>query len=165
MSKRFVVADLPLVGGDHHLLKKVFELRYEVYVREQGKVIDGADHMSAQVREEADQNALHQLCALDGVDNVVGAVRINSTPDVSQLDSLQWFKLIGGTSGGDGCFISRFVVRSQFRSTGCARALIRLAASCCFQRSIDLVVIRCRSSYVRFYEGLGFQVYAAPFSD
>lgn len=138
---------------------KVYRLRYDVFVLEQGTTgIPTADHTAKTIVDPADDNGALITAKVDG--QLVGAVRVN----LLRLGSAEPFCRMIGLDGLDEEFLfatsitSRLLVTANYRSSSLP---IRLAQAC-FQYGQPLGIrwdyILIREQLIPLYRRLGYEL-------
>lgn len=142
----------------------IWRFRYDVYVRELGKSVPGADHARGWVRD-ADEDAPHVTLLYTGsVGEVSGTIRVDSwRPGAVPSASAQRYGIQDATALRELPLAeaSRLMVRRQLRGKLIMPALARAA----FERSIRLGVTvsfaYCAPGLVSGYRRLGYRPYGA----
>lgn len=147
-------------------LHQVFRLRYEVYIKEQGKPIPAADHAQGILREPIDDFAFQLVAFVSNC--AVAAVRRSYSdgcilPDeIEHLFSLQILRqyrngLIGHST--------RFVIKNEFRHSRIAIQLTAEAYRLSLLKPIQFDVLLSHPGLVPLYESLAYRRIGKTFFD
>ena len=154
--------DLPdgvYIARDTEVLDEIYEMRYEVYFAECGRVLPGIDHERRMLRDEDMQDAFVLYVRKDGV--IAGTVRID-VPRAQIPGYLQeWYgtEQFHGFSASHLCFVSKLMIAPSYRRSS---VLIELVEACYrIARHHGARFAFCGASphLVQLYERLGFQRY------
>ena len=144
---------------------RVFRFRYEIYVKEIGKTMPGADHARLMLRDECDERATH-LMALDNGE-LVGSLRIIWGSSELPMNYREWYGL------GDFAefpatalsFTGRLMVLAGMRNSLAASALAGEAFRLGCERGVKFDFIHTTPPLLRFFERFGHRRYRADFVD
>lgn len=145
--------------------QEVFRFRYEIYVKEMGKPMPGADHSRWQLYDESDERATH-LMALDNQE-LVGSLRIIwGSLEIPQTYP-GWYGLGEFTEFPASAlsFTGRLMVLPGRRNSLAATALAGEAFRLGLKRGVKFDFIHTTPPLVRFFERLGHRRYRADFVD
>lgn len=145
--------------------EQVFRFRYEIYVKEMGKPMPGADRARWMLYDECDERATH-LMALDD-EELVGSLRIIwgsvEIPDCYH----DWYDLAGFGEFPTTAFsfTGRLMVKPGMRNSLTASALASEAFRLGCQRGAKFDFIHTTPPLVRLFERLGHRRYRTDFVD
>jgi predicted GNAT family N-acyltransferase len=145
--------------------EQVYRFRYEIYVKEMGKPMPGADHARWMLRDEGDEQATH-LMALDGGE-LVGALRIIWGSTEIPESYRAWYGLgdFANFPATAFSFTGRLMVLPGLRNSLTASALAGEAFRIGCERGVKFDFIHTTPPLVRFFERLGHRRYRADFVD
>ncbi|MBX6341346.1 MAG: GNAT family N-acetyltransferase [Thermomicrobiaceae bacterium] len=108
----------------------VYDIRREVFVREQG--------LTNSVRDDPDDRySVHVLAAIEGVEGVVGIGRVTFVGDEAQI---AWV-----------------AVRKPYRGRGVGRAIMEHLLEISREQGAQVVTLNAQTHALGFYEDLGFR--------
>lgn len=147
-------------------LKQVFAFRYQVFVKEQGKRIQHADHAHGELVDSSDSNAM-QLTVRDDDDSIVGAVRTAFGRDQASEDMWKNYSLDRFTTWSPEkiSFTGRLFVIPERRGSKALLHLIRELYRIGRGRGAVFDFMFCAPYLVRLYEQLGYRRYRANYED
>ena len=135
-------------------LRAVGRFRYVELVTKLNKTAQHADHRSRELIEPLDSESC-VLIAYSGLDSVIGTVRITLHPDYSS--HLAWYaKALSPSHHPNSAYVSRLVVKDDYRGSALARRLFMAAYSIGIERSITQCHIYCAPHLERYYVRWGF---------
>ncbi len=147
---------------------KIFELRYAVYVEEQGKSYSSADTTQRRFTDELDEAPNVEVLAALDCNTVVGTVRWNSLADdvafARYRDDLELarFSTIPRARLG---VCSRLAVHSEYRNATVRAALFDAIYDIGLRRRSDLCFATCAPRLLRLFRAYGFRRYTEPLWD
>ncbi len=145
--------------------ERVFRFRYEIYVKEMGKPMPGADHCRRLLQDESDERATH-LMALDN-DEVVGSLRTIWGSVEIPSHYREWYGLADFAEYPVErmSFSGRFMVAQGQRRGLTTALLLREAYGLGCERQVGLDFIHTTPPLTRLFEQVGHRCYKADFID
>ncbi len=141
-------------------LSNIRQLRYSVYVEEQGRAMGAANHQTRELEDEFDSSALHLYVTRDR--EVAACVRIHLGDIPSDLaGQLE----IGQFQDTYNCFVSKLIVRKAFRNTTMTARMICAVYSLARDHGAQRVFCTAFPHLVALYERLGMRAYKGMHMD
>jgi hypothetical protein len=145
----------------------VFSLRYQIYVKEMGRLGDQADHERGQLRDALDGTARHILAVQDG--RPVGIMRIHwggdapFAPDLREAYSLDTFADI--LEDRQICIAERLMLPADLRgnrelTSGLYVFLYRFLV----EEGVEIILLDCEPHLINNWLSLGFRPFAPTFT-
>lgn len=142
----------------------IWRFRYDIYVRELGKTVAGADHVHQWVRDQDEDEPQVTLLYTGSPAAVTGTLRVDSwSPGTMPSHSAQKYGIThaSGLLGMHLAEASRLMVRRQLRGKLIMPALARAAFSLGVTRTVRVSFAYCAPGLVRGYRRLGYRPYGS----
>jgi predicted GNAT family N-acyltransferase len=150
---------------DKQIREHIYQLRYDVLVKEQGKRPEYADHVNQVLKEPLDENCF--LFAASQIDDVIGTCRVNYVRDFKDpfyraAYHLAYFEEnhLADKTG----VISRFILHPSYRGTSSFKLMVKAVFKALLENDLSILLIDCALPLVPFYKKLGFLAYGVPFT-
>ena len=142
-------------NSDH--MRRVQQLRYDVYCRELGRSSAYANHKEGLLTDRLDEFA-HVFMARRG-DEVIGSLRVNfaNEGDLGVLESLYGMRRSADHPRSTG-ICTRFVVHSDWRGSDVALKLIAAATRFGMRQGKRTCYIDAAPELLHYYRAMGFRV-------
>jgi predicted GNAT family N-acyltransferase len=146
--------------------RAAFQLRYEVYVAEQGKPYPSADHQQRLLSDDLDETAAIIVAEMGQI--VAGTVRANwldSAQVQQQYSDVSRFVHRQEVGPERVTVCSRLAVLPAYRKSQAGELLFTSIYEFALQRHTELCFATCTPPLVRLFGHYGFREYAAPIRD
>ena len=143
--------------------QKVFQFRYNVYVKEMNVPQPYADHARQTIVEPLDAHA--KIMAAFAGEEVVGTVRANTgrDSDLGYYPDLYGMKDFARGAYPDRTSITtKFMVSTEYRNTTLAYRLAAAIYRLGLEDNILYNFIDCKAEHASFYQMLGYRPYRGP---
>ncbi len=145
---------------------KVSQLRYEVYIAEQGKGYAEADHQSRQFADDLDGSATVILAEHSG--EPVGTVRVNHFDNTLTVErsgeELQVKEFLSQWPSHEIVTCTRLAVRRDRRGSKAILLLFKTIYEYGARHSVRYCLICCSPALTPLFERFGFRQYLPPFA-
>ncbi len=145
--------------------QRVFQFRYEIYVKEMGKPMPGADHQKGHLSDACDNGATHIMAWSDG--DLVGSLRIIWGRIEIPEPYAEWYGLADFMSFPPEVlsFTGRMMVAPDRRNSLIAAALASEAFRLGCEQGVKFDFIHTTPPLLGFFERLGHRRYRPDFID
>lgn len=145
-------------------LHAVFRLRYDVYIKEQGKPVPWVDHRQGTYSDSSDKFARRHFAVRNGDGEIVASVRAHTEPSPTIKRYMVW-NAFSDAGWGPLYFSSKFVVRQDYRMSRAAKLLIKVLTDDYLSLGAQFSLLHCAPALVPLYARMGFVNYAPEFYD
>lgn len=144
-------------------LQRIQRLRYEVYVEEEGKTLSCADHTARTLGDSHDEDAIHLYMIEAG--EVVACVRLHAGFIPQALTEPLELERFPGCGAGHDCFISKLMVRKNYRGSMTFARLMRAIHAIAEGLGINMMFCTTFPHLVALYGRIGFESYRGVYLD
>ena len=146
--------------------EKISKLRYQVYIEEQGKTYEEANHTNKSFSDRLDENAI--LVMVEKQAHLEGTVRLNclshSKAFSHYADMFEYQKFSDYSLNAIGV-CSRLAVTTNSRDGLVREALFNAIYEIGYTRGIRLCFVACAPVLLRLFRAYGFREFTTPYDD
>jgi len=143
-----------------------FRLRYQVYVKNMGRLKDKADHEKQELRDEADKTTRAVIAIENG--QPVGTLRLFWGGDApfseSLIEAYSITPFLEVLNQDQICIVERLMVSEDHRGSNVTLRMYKEVMNFVLQHRVEIVLLDCEPHHLNSYLKLGFRPFTAPYS-